>query len=94
MAHPLTTISEKANARFQAIAKLIQEWQPVRLIVGLPLHMDGAEHEMTEHCRAASRANCKAALISKPNWWMNAPRRQKHNRCSPIWAEAGNKTNI
>lgn len=55
MAHPLTTISEKADARFQAIAKLIQEWQPVRLIVGLPLHMDGAEHEMTEHCRRFAR---------------------------------------
>lgn len=55
MAHPLTTISEKADARFQAIAKLIQEWQPVRLIVGLPMHMDGAEHEMTEQCRRFAR---------------------------------------
>ncbi len=55
MAHPLTTISEKADARFQAIEKLIQEWQPVRLIVGLPMHMDGTEHEMTEQCRRFAR---------------------------------------
>jgi putative Holliday junction resolvase len=55
MAHPLTTISEKADARFQAIEKIIQEWQPVRLVVGLPLHMDGTEHEMTEQCRRFAR---------------------------------------
>ncbi len=55
MAHPLVTISEKADARFQAIEKLIQEWRPVRLVVGLPLHPDGHEHDMTEQCRRFAR---------------------------------------
>ena len=55
MAHPLTTIHEKADARFQTIEKLIQEWQPVRLVVGLPMHPDGVEHEMSEHCRRFAR---------------------------------------
>lgn len=55
MAHPLTTISDKADARFQAIEKLIREWQPVRLVVGLPMHADGVEHEMSEHCRRFAR---------------------------------------
>ncbi len=52
MAHPLTTIQATRNdTRFLAIGKLIAEWQPVRLIVGLPKHMDGTEHTMTGRCR-------------------------------------------
>lgn len=51
-ARPLTTISGAANApRFEAIGKLIAEWQPTRLVVGLPLGLDGGEHEMTARCR-------------------------------------------
>ena len=55
MAHPLTTINDKPDARFQTIEKLIQEWQPVRLVVGLPMHADGVEHEISEHCRRFAR---------------------------------------
>ena len=48
VAHPLTTIENEANAqRFAAIAALIDEWRPERLLVGRPVHMDGAMHEMT-----------------------------------------------
>lgn len=47
-AHPLTVIQGEANeARFAAIAALIAEWQPERLVVGLPVHVDGTPHEMT-----------------------------------------------
>lgn len=36
-AHPLTTIhGESGEARFSAIAALIQEWQPRNLVVGRP----------------------------------------------------------
>lgn len=51
-ARPLTTISVAANApRFEAIGKLIAQWQPARLVVGLPFNIDGSEHEMTARCR-------------------------------------------
>lgn len=51
-ANALATIEAETNdARFEAIAKLIQEWQPARLVIGLPLSLDGAEHEMTVRCR-------------------------------------------
>lgn len=51
-ARPLTTISAEANAvRFEAIGKLIAQWQPARLVVGLPLALDGGEHAMTARCR-------------------------------------------
>ena len=50
-AHPLTTIRSEANAvRFAAIAALIAEWRPERLVVGLPLALDGTPHAMTARC--------------------------------------------
>ncbi len=34
--------------RFEAVGKLIAEWKPDALVVGLPCHPDGAPHEMTQ----------------------------------------------
>lgn len=51
-AQPLTTIhTEKTNERFAAIAKLLAEWQPSALVVGLPCHEDGEQHQLTALCR-------------------------------------------
>ena len=48
LAHPLTTLHGAAgDARLAAISALVKEWQPVALVVGLPLHMDGTPHETT-----------------------------------------------
>ena len=48
LAHPLTTIdTEIVNTRFAQIANLIDEWRPNLLIVGLPTHMDGTAHLLT-----------------------------------------------
>lgn len=52
---PLRTISAEGDARFQAIAKLIAEWQPDALVVGVPFHPDGAEHENTRRARRFAR---------------------------------------
>ena len=44
--HALTVIAaEDNNSRFAAIAALISEWRPVRLVVGIATHADGAVHE-------------------------------------------------
>ena len=51
-AQPLSIIRAESNdIRFSALGALIAEWKPGRCIVGLPLHPDGAEHEMTARCR-------------------------------------------
>lgn len=51
-AQPLTVIHAESNdAKFSAIGALLSEWKPACCIVGLPLHPDGAEHEMTVRCR-------------------------------------------
>jgi len=34
--------------RFEAVGKLIGEWKPEALVVGLPCHPDGTPHEMTQ----------------------------------------------
>ncbi|WP_028449064.1 MULTISPECIES: Holliday junction resolvase RuvX [Chitinibacter] len=52
IAHPLETISGEGNdSKFARIAALIAEWQPSQLVVGLPTHLDGTEHEMTRLAR-------------------------------------------
>jgi putative Holliday junction resolvase len=37
--------------RFSAIASLLQEWRPDRLVVGLPLTTEGGEQHATLRCR-------------------------------------------
>lgn len=52
VAHPLATLkAESRPARFAALDKLMAEWQPGLLVVGLPLYPDGAEHELTRAAR-------------------------------------------
>jgi len=48
-AHPLTVIHAESNEdRMAAVGRLIDEWQPVQLVVGLPTHADGTPHQMTK----------------------------------------------
>ena len=51
-AEALKIIQEKnQDEKFKAIETLIQEWQPQLLVVGLPTHPDGVEHEMTQKAK-------------------------------------------
>jgi putative Holliday junction resolvase len=54
-ASALKTLSAEGDARFDAIAALIAEWRPAALVVGVPVHPDGAEHEMTRRARRFAR---------------------------------------
>lgn len=36
---------------WQQIEKLLSEWQPAKVLVGLPLNMDGSDQEMTRRAR-------------------------------------------
>jgi putative Holliday junction resolvase len=52
IAHPLVTIDTESNdERFASIGKLIAEWKPTTLVVGLPTHIDGTAHELTRLAR-------------------------------------------
>ena len=54
-AQALGTIQAQGDAKFAHIAKRIAEWQPDALVVGVPFHPDGAEHENTRRARKFSR---------------------------------------
>ncbi len=54
-ATPQATVKAEGDARFVQIALRIKEWQPDALVVGVPFHPDGAEHENTVRARRFAR---------------------------------------
>ncbi|MBN8487981.1 MAG: Holliday junction resolvase RuvX [Burkholderiales bacterium] len=52
---PLRTIAAEGDARFAAIGLLVREWAPDALVVGVPFHPDGAEHDNTRRARRFAR---------------------------------------
>ena len=54
-AQPLRTVALEGEARFKAIEALIKEWTPDALVIGVPFHPDGAEHENTVRARRFGR---------------------------------------
>jgi putative Holliday junction resolvase len=47
-ATPLQTIhTAVVDERFAAIEKILKDWKPDALVVGIPTHPDGAAHKMT-----------------------------------------------
>ncbi len=55
-AAPLQTLHiAGVDARFDAIKKILADWQPQALVVGIPTHPDGAAHEMTQRCKRFAR---------------------------------------
>ncbi len=49
------TVRAQGDARFLAIAKVVQEWQPDALVVGVPFHPDGQPHDNTRRARRFAR---------------------------------------
>lgn len=55
-ARPLATLEAESNAaRFAAISKWIEEWQPTALVVGKPLDTAGCATEMTARAERFGR---------------------------------------
>lgn len=54
-ATPQGTIRAEGDARFAQVAERIAEWQPDALVVGVPLHPDGAPHENTVRAQKFAR---------------------------------------
>jgi putative Holliday junction resolvase len=54
-ATPMRTIAAEGDARFATIGKLIAEWQPDALVVGIPSHPDGAPHDNTRRAQRFAR---------------------------------------
>jgi len=59
LGQPIKTIVESSSdATFKVIEGLLKEWQPNRLVVGLPCYPDGAEHEMSTKARRFGNQLC------------------------------------
>lgn len=54
-AQPQGSIHAEGDARFNKIGDTIREWLPDALVVGVPFHPDGAEHENTRRARKFGR---------------------------------------
>ena len=54
-AQPQSTVNAQGDARWALIAKHIADWQPDALVVGVPFHPDGAEHDNTARARRFAR---------------------------------------
>ena len=50
-----TPLPALRNNDWESIARLLQEWQPQQLVVGLPLSMDGEDQEMTARAQRFGR---------------------------------------
>ena len=54
-AAPMKTLALVGDERFAAIGRLIADWQPDALVVGVPFHPDGAVHDNTRRAQAFAR---------------------------------------
>lgn len=85
---PLVTLSSvKQQPDWMGIEALIKEWQPDRLIVGLPLHMDGREQTLTQ--RAKRFGNQLKGRYNLPVEWVDE--RLSSHAAEMILREQGNR---
>jgi len=54
-ATPQGSIHAEGDARWPLVARRIADWQPDALVVGVPLHPDGAAHENTRRAQRFAR---------------------------------------
>jgi len=84
-ARPLVVVQNRSREyRFDAVGKLIGEWKPDALVVGLPMHPDGTPHEMTQ--LAKRFGNQLNGRFNLPVTWVD-------ERYSSVEAEAGMRAN-
>jgi putative Holliday junction resolvase len=64
-----TITPANTDALFSEIERVLQEWQPGQIVVGLPMHPDGAEHEMT--AKAKRFGNQIQGRFNLPVTWVD-----------------------
>ena len=64
-----TIVAPNVDILFQEIQGLIKDWQPQQLVVGRPVHPDGAEHEMT--AKATRFGNQLHGRLNLPVAWVD-----------------------
>ncbi|MFJ2994550.1 Holliday junction resolvase RuvX [Pandoraea sp. NPDC087047] len=87
-ARALTVLANlNREVRFAETGKLIAEWEPELIVVGLPLHPDGTPHEMTQ--LAKRFGNQLNGRFNVPVIWVDE--RYSSVAAAAALAEAGTK---
>jgi putative pre-16S rRNA nuclease len=61
---PLATLVRSSAPRdFEALRKLVADWQVNRIVMGLPLNMNGSEGPAARHARGFARRLSEAAAV-------------------------------
>ena len=55
LAQPQPTLQAQGQQRFEEVQACLVQWQPDALVIGVPFHPDGAEHENTLRARKFAR---------------------------------------
>ncbi|HEY3597825.1 MAG TPA: Holliday junction resolvase RuvX [Paraburkholderia sp.] len=85
-ARPLVIVQNRNREyRFEALGKLIGEWKPDALVVGLPMHPDGTPHAMTQ--QAKRFGNQLNGRFNLPVTWID-------ERYSSVEAKAGVRAGV
>ena len=64
-----TIAAPSSDVLFQAIEKLLKEWQPDQLVIGRPVHPDNTPHEMT--AKAVRFGNQLHGRFQLPVFWVD-----------------------
>ena len=64
-----TIAATNTDTLFSEIERVLQEWQPGQIVVGLPMHPDGGEHEMT--AKAKRFGNQIQGRFNLPVTWVD-----------------------
>ena len=81
-AQPLATLVAEGDAVFAKAEPLIRQWLPAALVVGIPLHPDGAAHENTHRAeRFARRLGGRRADQFHIRHWGFSPLGERRPHC-------------
>lgn len=64
-----TITASNGEGLFREIENLLKEWQPDLVVIGLPTHPDGSEHEMT--AKAKRFGNQLNGRFNLPVYWVD-----------------------
>ena len=84
-AEPQGSIQAEGDRRWPLVARHIETWQPQALVVGVPFHPDGAEHDNTRFARRFAR-ELRQRFALPPAWVPEIVREPRFGERAPAQA--------
>lgn len=97
-AHPFGSVHGGRREQLRVIGKQVKEWKPSRLVVGVPVHLDGKEHKMSKFARGFGEAMSAEfgvpVLFADERLTTNEARRKNLERAATRKIMAGRNVDI